>query len=72
MTTNTKTTNGSKPTHIVYHVQDREDDKPLWTPIGAAWPNRDGKGFNIQIDALPVPFNGRLTVRERKNKEEGR
>lgn len=32
-----------------------------WTPIGAAWPNKDGLGFSLQCDA--VPLQGRLVLR---------
>jgi len=49
------------PTHIAYHVRDREGGKGFWTRIGSAWPHADGKGFNIQIDT--VPLDGRITLR---------
>ena len=49
------------PSHYVYQVRDREGQKGIWTRIGAAWPQRDGKGFNVQLDA--VPLDGRLTLR---------
>lgn len=55
--------NGSKaPTHIAYQVRDdKKGDKGFWTRIGAAWAHNDGKGFNIQIEA--VPLDGRITLR---------
>ncbi len=34
--------------------------KAIFTRI-AAWPHKDGKGFNVQIDA--VPLDGRVTSR---------
>lgn len=72
MATKSKKTNatGNRPSHTVYHVTDQGDDKKAWTPVGAAWPHKDGKGFNIRLDAIPVRFDGNLTVRER-NTEEG-
>ena len=49
------------PTHLAYQVRDRDGDKGYWTRIGAAWQHADGKGFNIQIEA--VPLDGRITLR---------
>jgi hypothetical protein len=54
----------AKPSHIAYVVVDAKegtDRKARWIEIGAAWPNEDGKGFNITLDALPP--NGRVTLR---------
>ncbi|MHC2338185.1 MULTISPECIES: hypothetical protein [unclassified Bradyrhizobium] len=39
--------------------------KSTWTRIGAAWPNEDGKGFNIVI-APGVAVSGRIVLREPK------
>jgi hypothetical protein len=33
----------------------------IWTPIGAAWPNKDGQGFNLSCDA--VALQGRIVMR---------
>lgn len=49
-----------KPTHRLYRVQG-DGDSAIWTPIGAAWPNKDGKGFNLSCDA--VPLTGRMVMR---------
>jgi hypothetical protein len=50
------TDNTSKrPTHHLFAVTKRPgSDKGSWTQIGAAWPNADGKGFNIKLDLIPV------------------
>jgi hypothetical protein len=56
-----QTTASKSPSHIVYQVRDREGGKGFFTRIGAAWPHKDGKGFNIQIDAIPL--DGKLTLR---------
>ena len=50
-----------QPSHIAYQVRDREGQKGFWTRIGSAWPHSDGKGFNIQLEA--VPLDGRVTLR---------
>ena len=64
-------TSTNKPTHDVYSIQERDgkDTKNIWTRIGAAWAHNDGKGFNIQLNAMP--FDGRLTLRDVKEAEDG-
>lgn len=61
--TDTNTTNASSkaPSHIAYQVRDREGKKGIWTRIGSVWPHADGKGFNIQLEC--VPLDGRVTLR---------
>lgn len=49
-----------RPTHRLYRVLGEGSDA-IWTPIGAAWPNRDGLGFNVSCDA--VPLTGRIVLR---------
>ena len=49
------------PTHIAYQVRDLENGKSFWTRIGRAWTNADGKGFNIQLETIPL--DGFITVR---------
>lgn len=62
----TKTT--SRPTYRVYAVTKAAGDKSYWTDIGAAWANRDGKGFSLKLNYLPL--NGAdIVVREPR--EEG-
>ena len=62
---------GRKPTHRLYRVVG-DGNSAIWTPIGAAWPNKDGKGFSLSCDA--VPLQGRLLLRlitERDNAQGG-
>jgi hypothetical protein len=49
------------PSHVAYQVRDREGQKGFWTRIGSVWPHADGKGFSVQLDA--VPLDGRITLR---------
>ena len=49
------------PSHIAYQVRDREGAKGIWTRIGSVWPHADGKGFNIQLEC--VPLDGRVSIR---------
>ncbi len=59
--TNTETaTNGNAPTHYAYQVKD-VDQKSYWTRIGAVFTHKDGKGFNILLDSLPL--DGKVTIR---------
>jgi hypothetical protein len=52
---------GNAPTHKAFAVEGEGDDA-FWTRIGSAWPHKDGKGFNLNLSALPV--NGRIVLRE--------
>ncbi len=62
------------PSYIAYHVKDTnagengEKRGGVWTRIGAAWPNKDGKGFNVVLDVMPL--DGRLILREPKERDD--
>lgn len=58
---NNKTNQPKRPTHAIFQVIG-DDDKTRWIRVGAAWPNKDGKGFSLKFDAYPVV--GRVMVRE--------
>ena len=68
MSTNDNATTSKQPTHIAYQVREREGQDSIWTRIGAAWQHKDGKGFNIAIEAAPL--DGRITLRVRTEKKE--
>jgi hypothetical protein len=68
MTDPTKPAIGNAPTHIAYHVRDRLGAPGIFTRIGAAWVHKDGKGFNIEVCA--VPLDGRITLRMPSESEE--
>jgi hypothetical protein len=59
---------GKSPTHVAYVVRDREGQKGYWTRIGVAWAHADGKGFNLQVEA--VPLDGRVTLRVATEKKD--
>jgi hypothetical protein len=45
------------PAFILYHGRNTGKDtasKKIWTRIGAVWPNKSGKGFNLTWDYLPL------------------
>lgn len=51
----------NKPTHRLYNVTG-EGKSARWTEIGAAWPNKDGLGFSLSYDVIPL--GGRIVMRE--------
>src|SRR3954468_17000937 len=51
----TTETSSKAPSHVAYIVRDREGGKGFFSRIGAAWPHKDGKGFNIQLDGQRHP-----------------
>jgi hypothetical protein len=55
-----------KPTLIAHTVREREGQKPVWTRIGAAWPHDKGNGLTLQLEALPLNFDGRIVLTEPK------
>ena len=59
MTTNTQTP-GAKPSHRLFLVTGT-GKSASWREIGAAWPNKDGNGFSLTCDAMPL--QGRIVMR---------
>lgn len=56
-----------RPSHEVFQVSG-EGDKTRWTKIGIAFTHKDGKGFNIFLDAVPI--TGRTVVLPIEPKQE--
>jgi hypothetical protein len=60
----------SKPTHIAYVVTKAKEGSnrdDIWHPVGAIWPHKNGKGFDLVVyDQLSV--SGRIVCTERKDK----
>ena len=60
----------NKPTLIAYSIRERgKGQKPIWTRIGAAWPHDSGSGLSIQLEALPLNFDGRIVLTEPKGED---
>ncbi len=56
------TTTSKKPQYIAFNVRERgQGKKARFTEIGVAFPHKDGKGFDILYDAIPL--SGRITLR---------
>lgn len=47
-------TQNKKPTHRIYAVRKTGAESSRWYEIGAAWPNKDGKGFSLKLNLMPV------------------
>jgi hypothetical protein len=52
----------NKPTHRAYAVTKR-GEKSYWNEIGAAWAHKDGKGFSLALDCLPLN-DAEIVIRE--------
>lgn len=56
----------SRPSHIAYQVREGKDGDAFFNRVGAAFPHKDGEGYNIELDAVPV--DGRVTLRTPKER----
>jgi hypothetical protein len=63
----TSVTANKRPTHDILQVIST-GDKSRWFRVGAAWPNRDGKGFYLKFTSVPV--SGNIHIREITKREE--
>jgi len=61
MSNDNQNTPGKGPSHIAYHVREGEGQKAYFNRIGAVWQHKDGQGFNMQLDTVPI--DGRVIVR---------
>lgn len=59
-------TQTKKPTHRAYVTKEGQD-KTFWNRIGSAWEHKDGRGFYIKLDMIPV--GGEIVIREIKSDE---
>ena len=51
------------PLYRAYTVIERDKEQPpFWLNIGSAFPHKDGKGFNVILQALPIN-SGKLVLR---------
>ena len=62
-----------QPTHRAYTIVKREGQDDFWLAIGAAFPHQSGDGFNVILQALPLP-NGdgtcKIVLRPPKSDDE--
>ena len=57
------------PIYRAYTIVEREKDVPFWLNIGSAFVHKDGKGFNVFLQALPL--DGKLVLRLYEEPPEG-
>lgn len=57
----TDTTTKSRPSHRLFNVTG-DGENARCTDIGVAWSTKDGKGFTLALNAIPV--NGGIVMRE--------
>lgn len=65
------TENNNRPTHAIYNViENPNGEKPFWNKLGSAWPHKDGLGFNLKLDAIPL--TGSMVIRVQTDKQPSR
>lgn len=42
--------------------KDPKSDKTYWTKVGAAFPNKQGGGYLVVLDAMPAPQDGQYKI----------
>ena len=57
-----------QPTHRAYSVIRREGQDDFWLNLGLVFGHKDGKGFNIMLQAFPL--DGKIVCREITAEEE--
>lgn len=50
-----------RPSHYAYQVNEGQEGKSYFNKVGAAFEHKDGQGYNILLDSVPV--DGRVTLR---------
>lgn len=55
-----------RPSHIAYQVRDGAEGTSHFNRIGSAFAHKDGQGFNLMLDSVPV--DGRITLRTAKDR----
>jgi hypothetical protein len=60
----------NKPPFNAYGEKQIGNRRTALIRIGAAWPHEKGNGFTIQVDAMPLNFDGRIVVLEADRDEQ--
>ncbi len=58
---------GRKPEYVAFNVTNDQNGKGFFNRIGAAWQHKDGQGFDVKLDSVPV--DGRITLREQRDQQ---
>ena len=74
MTQNRTTTGNARkpnpPAFVAYHVADQGRGRKFWTRLGGAWRQKNGEGFTIFVNLLPIDFDGRIVLMPPKEQDE--
>jgi hypothetical protein len=61
----------NKPDFVAYGEKDvGRRNNPVLIRVGAGWRHEKGNGVTVQVDALPLDFNGRIVLLEPKQGQE--
>lgn len=55
----------NRPSHVAFTVRDVGTES-FWDRVGVAWASRDGKGYTVQLSA--VPLDGKIVLRPNDTK----
>jgi hypothetical protein len=61
------------PTHTLFHIEERKDEKSFWTEVAVGWVNQDGS-INVRTSAGALLLPGhdyQLRPRSERNKSGG-
>ena len=64
-----------QPAYRAYTVIKREGQDDYWLAIGAAFAHQNGEGFNVVLQALPIPDRDgqcKIVLRPPKNDQDDR
>ena len=57
------------PAFIAYSVSDQGRGRKFWTRLGGAWPQKNGEGFTVFVNVLPIDFDGRIVLMPPREQE---
>jgi hypothetical protein len=62
-----------QPDLIAYHVTEAREEggKGFWTKIGAAWAQRDGEGYSLDLQLFPAN-GGKIVLRVPKERDDSK
>lgn len=64
-----KAPSAKRPFMLAYTVKPIDEGRnSVWSKVGAAWAHKDGQGYEIRMDAVPV--DGRIVLRTVKDAED--
>jgi hypothetical protein len=50
-----------RPSHFAYSVRENQEGKSYFNRVGAVFPHKDGQGFNVDLES--VPLSGKIVLR---------